>query len=52
MAKGKTGNHHGTTHPDEQMGRGDTAYNSTSKKIMKKRAASKRRARDKKESQW
>lgn len=41
------GNHHGETRPDAQMGHSVGAVTSTVRKAEKKRAAKKRRQRDK-----
>ena len=45
--KYQMGNHHGTTHPDKQMGRLDWPATPVGKRILKKRANAKRRRRDK-----
>jgi hypothetical protein len=45
MAKGKMGNHHGESVPDEKMGRYGS-YSSSEKRAAKRRAAKKRRQRD------
>ena len=49
MAKGRMGNHHGVTSPDEKMSRLEMGeVSSNVKKVLKKRAAKKRRQRDSK----